>query len=106
MNEFKQWADYVVSHIDVDDIPSYIFEVSQFSGCLARIFDVLGFIPEWPLHESQKEALYGIAYIRGIVKIHDYELSREAALKALEKNPDVSDYFRRTFPFIHYELNT
>lgn len=100
LDELKVWVDQVISILDVDDIPSYMFEIGQYEGSLAGIFEVIGFDPEWPFDEAQKSALYGIAYLRGMVKIEDFGLSEDEALGALQQFPQVIDHFRSLFPFI------
>ncbi|ENV6905406.1 hypothetical protein JT015_000447, partial [Neisseria gonorrhoeae] len=44
-------------------------------------------------------ALTGIAFLRGI-DVYDPPISKEKALKALEKHPEIYQKFQHFFPFV------
>lgn len=59
----------------------------------------MGFTPYWDLKHEEVKALAGIGYKRFPGFCSDF-VGREAALRALEKNPHIERIFRETFPFI------
>ena len=105
IDEFQLWIDIVIKEVDIDYIPSYIFDLSliQKDKLVSRLDEVIGYTPVSFLSENEKNALTGIAYLRDI-DVYDPPVSKEKALATLKKNPHVLDEFRRFFPFI--ELNT
>lgn len=102
--EFKQWIYHVIEHEDVDEIPSYFFEVldikEKFDFTL-KSRQIIGFHPSWDGGDEEDDALCGICYKR----FPDYRsdaASREDALAALARNPHIEERFRKTFPFIDF----
>lgn len=101
VDEFQLWINVVIKEVDINHIPSYIFDLSlmQNNELIARLDEVIGYTPVSFLSENEKSALTGIAYLRGI-DVYDPPVSKEKALEALKNNPHVLDEFKRFFPFI------
>jgi len=59
----------------------------------------LNFVPNTDLSKDQDDALTGIAFLRGI-DIYDPPVSKEKALKALKKHPEIYQRFQHFFPFV------
>nr|WP_101084534.1 hypothetical protein [Neisseria meningitidis] len=55
------------------------------------------------ISNDQKNALTGIAFLRGI-DVYDPPISKEKALKALEKHPEIYQRFQHFFPFVELPL--
>lgn len=98
--EIREWATGIISDNDVSDIPDYIFYLVDFDEAGAHIYKLIGFFCDWKGSASQSKALYGIALKRG--KDLGEACTPKAALKALEKHPEVEQRFRDTFPFIDF----
>lgn len=98
--ELREWAMGIIRDNDVTDIPDYIFDLADFDEAGFHIYKVIGFVCDWKCTKSQSQALYGIALKRG--KDLGEECTPKAALKALEKHPEVEQRFRETFPFIDF----
>ena len=101
-DEFKAWLEKVIRESDVDDIPSYIFDLLDFDEHLADICSIIGFDPIWPFDDKAENALYGISYKRDIVIIEDFDLSRKESEELLNKYPEIGFYFRKLFDFISW----
>jgi len=97
LQDLHAWADEVlrsgVTH------PDYILELAVFKGPLKDIFKVIGFAPDSELSKSQEKAISGIAYARGVTP-YEKSPSKEAALAALERHPEIMHRFREMFPFL------
>jgi hypothetical protein len=98
--DLKEWAIGIIRDNDVEHIPYYIFELADFNGRRADLFELIGFSFDWKCTKSQSKALYGIALKRG--EDLGEECTPKAALKALEKHPEIEQRFRETFPFIDF----
>lgn len=101
INEFQMWIDIVIKEVDIDYIPSYIFDLSltQEDELISKLYEIIGYTPVSFLSENEKDALTGIAHLRRI-EVYDLPVSKEQALEALKKNPQVLEEFKRFFPFI------
>ena len=110
--EFQEWLDHVVMVSDIDDLPSYIFDLL---GCKSpgEIWErpgpggVFGFIPFEDLEDDEQAVFSGIGYARnrpGIPVIHkgDFQriVIREEAAAALARHPYVLEWFERFFEAI------
>ncbi|WP_077545506.1 hypothetical protein [Rodentibacter genomosp. 2] len=84
LNEFKQWLYNLVRKSDIDDLPSYIFDLIEFDGFLSDLNQVIGFNPNTSLSLEEKNAIIGIA-IKRFGSIFDMPISNKEALDALEK---------------------
>ncbi|QOG49541.1 hypothetical protein IBX82_01135 [Neisseria gonorrhoeae] len=102
LNEFKLWIEQVIRDMPIEDIPFYIFDLADFQW-LDDLIDIVGFVSENSLSKSQKNALTGIAFLRGI-DVYDPPISKEKALKALKKHPEIYHKFKRFFPFVELPL--
>ncbi|ENV9277737.1 hypothetical protein HA964_000954, partial [Neisseria gonorrhoeae] len=65
--------------------------------------NIVGFVSSYSLSKSKKNALTGIAFLRGI-DVYDPPISKEKALKALKKHPEIYHKFKRFFPFVELPL--
>ncbi|ADY98006.1 Uncharacterised protein [Neisseria meningitidis] len=83
----------------IEDIPFYIFDLADFDVGIGDIGNIVGFAPSSSLPKSKKNALTGIAFLRGI-DVYDPPVSKEKALKALEKYPEIYQKFQHFFPFV------
>lgn len=100
LNEFRQWIELCINDLNQEKIPLYMFDLIDFEDSLAKIHLVIGFIPSSELSKTEKIALEGISYLRGI-DIFDPTSTREQSIEYLKKNPHISEKFKRTFPFIN-----
>lgn len=97
--EMKEWCCAVVcTH---DEYPDYIFDIIDFKGSIAHLFNIIGFTPHWPFSQSAEEALFGIAYKRG-VDVYDCPISTKQASNRLASYPAIEHRFKEVFPFITY----
>ena len=99
LSEFKLWLDIVVRDTPIDTIPLYIFDLIYFNKSIGEIYDVIGVVNYGYISNDQKNALTGIAFLRGI-DVYDPPVSKEKALKALEKYPEIYQKFQHFFPFV------
>lgn len=97
--EFRKWIEYAIEILPVNNIPLYIYDLVDFDDSLAKIHAVIGFVPSSGLSVEEKNALEGIAYLRG-VDVYDPLNTKDEALLALKKNPRVLEKFESMFPFI------
>ena len=100
--ELQDWVDHVL--ISTDSYPLYIVDLSTFDEALCHIFRVIGFVPHSGLTETEKDALVGIAFVRGRERFEPVP-SRDEALAALAAHPRVLARFRETFPFINMQYD-
>ncbi|ENW2336019.1 hypothetical protein LBY69_001075 [Neisseria gonorrhoeae] len=103
LNEFKLWIEQVIRDMPIEDIPFYIFDLVDFNGGIGDIDNIVGFVSSYSLSKSKKNALTGIAFLRGI-DVYDPPISKEKALKALKKHPEIYHKFKRFFPFVELPL--
>ncbi|HGO6493859.1 TPA: hypothetical protein ACLULX_000948 [Neisseria gonorrhoeae] len=103
LNEFKLWIEQVIRDMPIEDIPFYIFDLADFNGGIGDIDNIVGFVSSYSLSKSKKNALTGIAFLRGI-DVYDPPISKEKALKALKKHPEIYHKFKRFFPFVELPL--
>ena len=101
LNEFRQWVELCINDLNQDEIPLYMFDLIDFEDSLAKIHLVIGFVPSSGLSKTEKIALEGISYLRGI-DIFDPISTQEQSIEYLKNNPHVSEKFKRTFPFINF----
>jgi hypothetical protein len=101
LNEFRQWVEICINYLNKDEIPLYMFDLLDFEDSLAKIHLVIGFVPSSGLSKTEKIALEGISYLRGI-DIFDPMSTQEQSIEYLKNNPHVSEKFKLTFPFINF----
>ena len=99
LNEFKLWIEQVIRDMPIEDIPFYIFDLADLDEEIDNIYNIIGFVSSYSLSKSKKNALTGIAFLRGI-DVYDPPVSKEKALKALEKYPEIYQKFQHFFPFV------
>lgn len=99
LRELNLWAEEVVRTTELDIIPEYVFDLVYFDDSLLRLDDVIGFVPCGDLSDKDINALYGIAFARG-VDVYDSPVTKKDALEALRKNPKILEKFKRFFPFV------
>lgn len=93
----------LIRDMPIEDIPFYIFDLADFNGGIGDIDNIVGFVSSYSLSKSKKNALTGIAFLRGI-DVYDPPISKEKALKALKKHPEIYHKFKRFFPFVELPL--
>ena len=106
--EFQAWLDHVVLVSDVDDLPSYIFDLL---GCKSpadmrepKPDGVFGF--QVSSNRVDDAVFWGVGYARKqlglpLIRADDnYIVSREEAAAALARHPDVFEWFERFFETI------
>lgn len=100
--EFRIWIERIIETTPVEGIPFYIFDLVDFDGYLYEISKIIGFVPDDYLSNDEKNSLYGIAFLRG-ADIYDPPVTRDEALKAVERNPNILERFKSLFPFINLD---
>ncbi|MBH2057045.1 hypothetical protein I7J22_05335 [Neisseria meningitidis] len=98
-NEFKLWIEQVIRDMSIEDIPFYIFDLADLDEEIDNIYNIIGFVSSYSLSKLRRNALTGIAFLRGI-DVYDPPVSKEKALKALKKHPEIYQKFRHFFPFV------
>ena len=83
----------------IEDIPFYIFDLADLDEEIDNIYNIIGFVSSYSLSKLRRNALTGIAFLRGIDVYHP-PVSKEKALKALEKYPEIYQKFQHFFPFV------
>ena len=83
----------------IEDIPFYIFDLADLDEEIDNIYNIIGFVSSYSLSKLRRNALTGIAFLRG-VDVYDPPVSKEKALKALEKYPEIYQKFQHFFPFV------
>ena len=99
LNEFKLWIEQVIRDMPIEDIPFYIFDLADLDEEIDNIYNIIGFVSSYSLSKLRRNALTGIAFLRG-VDVYDPPVSKEKALKALEKYPEIYQKFQHFFPFV------
>ena len=97
--EFRQWIKLCITELAQNDIPLYMFDLLNFDDFLYKINQIIGFVPSPEMSETEKIALEGISYLRGI-DIYDPIAAKETAINCLQQNPQILEQFRKNFPFI------
>ena len=97
MREINQWAESVL--LATDDYPEYILDLCTHKGYLKDVYNLIGFAPVSDLSAEEKEALHGIADMRGVDRFEPFP-SKERAKEMLRVNAHVLPRFREQFPFV------
>ena len=97
LQELAKWCELVVS--ELESPPVYLFDLMNYAGPLAAVFDDIGFVPSSALTTTEENALAGIADLRGIERF-EQKPSKLLAAKALERQPTILARYQRQFPFI------
>lgn len=99
LNEFRLWAGKVIETSNIDDIPSYVYDLIDFDGPLFQLSKIIGFSPINYLSLEEEYSLYGIAYVRKR-NVIDSPIEVNEAISYLELNAHLLDKFKHFFPFI------
>lgn len=99
MEELKRWCEELLRAHEVSELPDYVLELLEFEEGIAKVFKVVGFVPDSELTQQERNALFGIAVLRGAEPM-DWPVKKDAALRALEATPGLKARFRAEFPFI------
>lgn len=100
--EFKKWIYYIIEKSD--EIPNYLIEIVNIdkkTDYTLKVNRILGFWPGWGAIDEEYLALHGIGFRR----FPDHKTdaaSRDQAVEALKRNPQVERKFRELFPFIEW----
>lgn len=97
LQELAQWCELVVNKLETP--PTYLFELTNYAGPLAAVFDEIGFVPISALSTIEENALAAIADLRGIERFEQTP-SKSQAAKALKRRPDIFTRYQTQFPFI------
>jgi hypothetical protein len=103
LDELRDWADHVIGLAPVfpsAEYPSWLVDLSSFSGTAKDLFATIGFAPHRGLKKNERHALTGIACARGRSPSGDGAPSPEKARAALEAAPHIRAEFVATFPFL------
>ncbi len=95
--ELRQWADHIM--LTRESVPEYIVELSQFEGYLKDIYRIIGFSPSRGLTDVQRDAITGIAFLRG-KRPYESRLDKNESLSVLRQHPEILIEFRNAFSFI------
>lgn len=82
------------------DAPAYVYDVVGLDGkfdLLPNSRRVIGFEPDWASTRAESKAIDGIAYMRFPDNQSDLT-SKDAAVKALQDNPQILRKFKELFP--------
>ena len=101
MSELREWALNVVQN-EVD-YPTYVLDLMEFDGPPFKLYELIGFYPDFELSDLENKALYGIAFKRGMDVFED--VPEDMALDALKCSGYVEELFRRNFPFLDLSSN-
>lgn len=107
-DEFKTWAEHVVTELPEDALPPHMIEImmaEQRVEVTAHLPRLIGFVPSDPSAEQpgERAALWGITAKRGTYRPDDAQISSDAACRALAARPQVAERFRQTFPFLEWQ---
>ena len=100
-SEVSEWAIKMVVENDINELPYFLIDLMDFNDESPDLFKIIGFVPVWKHNKDQLKALYGIAIKRGKSQ-SDINITANEALTALEKNSEIEQRFRETFPFIDF----
>jgi hypothetical protein len=103
-DEFKAWAEHVVSATPADELPTYIFDImmaNESHEIAAHLPELVGFAPYDPaMTEGHRNAILGIAALRGTYRAEDAGMSQDTARATLAHHPQIAARFASTFPFL------
>ena len=103
-DEFKAWAEHVVTVTPAEDLPAYIFDIMMAEAhheVAANLPRLIGFAPYDPaMTDAQRNAILGIAALRGTYRTADAGMPEDKARATLARHPDIAARFGSTFPFL------
>jgi hypothetical protein len=94
--EFNIWCAQALL---LNNAPAFLYDLMGFHDELFKIYNVMGYVPNWEHAEDEEYALYGIAVRRGF-KPYDIPLSPDEAVAFLQAFPDIEKLFLKVFDFI------
>ena len=105
LDEFKTWAEHVVTEMEADMLPSYMIDVMEVAtrrDATVGLKDITGFWPYDPLLENSANstALHGIVALRGRFRAEDAGVSETEARKKFDAHPEIAARFAAVFPFL------
>jgi hypothetical protein len=103
-DEFKAWAEHVVTVTPADDLPAYIFDImmaEESHEVAANLPRLTGFAPYDPvMTDGHRNAILGITALRGTYRAEDAGMSKDKARATLARHPQIAARFASTFPFL------
>ena len=99
LNEFHRWVENVLERSS--EVSTLLVDLLEFDGPLAKIFNIIGFTPDWSFEQDAKVVLVAIAYRRGMPPL-ECKMSSEHAEEQRTRFPQVEDQFREMFPFVEF----
>ncbi len=104
-DEFRTWAEHVVTVTPADDLPPYMIDVMMAEDRLSvttGLRNLIGFWPSDPLLEGdgRSAALSGLTALRGTHRPDDAGMSAQQSLAALTRHPEIAARFAAVFPFL------
>ena len=104
--EFLDWLYGIVRTVPVESFPRYLIDLIdclESAACSISIYNIIGFVPTTDMTKKEKDAVYGITYMRN-QEFYDIPITKKKALEALEKHPEIYHKFKRFFPFVELPL--
>ena len=105
-DEFKEWAEHVVSATPSDDLPAYMFDImmaEESHEVAANLPKLVGFVPHDPaMTDVHRNAILGIAALRGTYRAEDAGMSEARPPdKPPSRQSEIARGFASTIPFAH-----
>ncbi|MBF9043370.1 hypothetical protein HKCCE4037_08530 [Rhodobacterales bacterium HKCCE4037] len=105
LDEFKAWAEHVVTVMDAEDLPPHMIELMELDSrrdATLGLKDLTGFWPHDPFMDNSAHAtaLHGISALRGAFRAEDAGTTRAKAVALLSTHPQVAERFATVFPFL------
>lgn len=105
--EFKVWAEHVVTITPSESLPPYMFDLMLAEtrrDATVGLHDIVGFWPSDPMFEPTAtgpgNAISGLTALRGDFCEDDAATTADAARKSLARHPEVLRRFSQVFPFL------
>lgn len=105
-DEFLDWLYGIVKTVPVESFSKYLIDLIDYlesEDSSLYIYNIIGFVPTTGMTKKEKDAVYGITYIRN-QEFYDIPITKKKALEALEKHPEIYHKFKRFFPFVELPL--
>lgn len=105
-DEFLDWLYGIVKTVPVESFPRYLIDLIdclESDDCSISIYNIIGSVPTTDMTKKEKDAVYGITYMRN-QEFYDIPITKKKALEALEKHPEIYHKFKRFFPFVELPL--
>ena len=105
-DEFLDWLYGIVKTVPVESFPKYLIDLIDYlesEDSSLYIYNIIGFVPTTGMTKKEKDAVYGITYMRN-QEFYDIPITKKKALEALEKHPEIYHKFKGFFPFVELPL--